>query len=158
MQSAPRAAPSSGTPGGEAREDAVTHVVPYLRANMGVATAGASPAGRRQDAKDRQARGRQTAGNNSGGELLRNRRADLTVSLVICAIEAPCCFLVGLSLALGHLGPFLLPLQYYFLLSTLLSGFSLITTVKGISQTYFWCDLKGFYFLFFCCLPSSSEC
>jgi len=57
------------------------------------------------------------------------KRSNNVTSLLICLIEAPSCLVLGVSLMLGHLGPYALPIQFYLPVGTLLSGVSMFTTV-----------------------------
>ena len=76
------------------------------------------------------------------------RRSNLSVSLAICIIEAVCCFLIGLILALGHYGPYVLPLPYYLPFVTLLSGPSFFTTVRRAIIRNIKNNFEGFSFSF----------
>jgi hypothetical protein len=56
------------------------------------------------------------------------RKATLKVSLTVCCIQAVCCFITGVMLVCGHLGPYMFKFELYLPGAALFSGFSLFTT------------------------------
>lgn len=52
----------------------------------------------------------------------------LSVGFVVCAVEAPCLFLIALVMLLGQFGPMMLPLHVHYIFASLLSGTSVVTS------------------------------